>query len=288
MTGRSDAAQPNPHQGSRTASKNEQSLSAERKPWVAIPDDLGDDPRHVAAGPAASGAWVWLTGWSHRQGTDGAVPAAIAQRFCGDELNAMLTHGLLIEDGDGYQLADYLTYQETEQERLAAKMAYHEQQVSAGKASARSQGHHTSRGTQGRFTKTQVAPEIPWSYRTIEYESPSQTERPPNATEPNTDTDTDRREVEVSENGNGDERAYGASAPTALKQETVTSVIEELCRKHPESEADWIAELVGDALTEVNQDSTPTRRNLRRLATRFLTDEPHRDSYPWQTIAAES
>ena len=177
-----------------------------RKPSLWIPDDLGDDPRHLAAGPLASVAWLYVTGYCHRQDTDGFVPRAVVERYAdAATVAAMLAHGLLARFEDGYTVADYLTYQESAQERRGAVLAWHEKKVQGGKASVKSPRHHSVKGADGRFTRSE--------------QKSTKDQVAPNSAEPNTDTDKLRSslegEVSSAPSPSGAVASHGPCPPSA-------------------------------------------------------------------------
>jgi hypothetical protein len=95
-----------------------------------------------------------MTAYCHRQGTDGFVPAAKAEQYAdADIIAAMLAHGLLARFDGGYTVADYLTYQESAEERLAAQLAYATNQSAAGKKGGATRARIGAKDSKGRFTK---------------------------------------------------------------------------------------------------------------------------------------
>lgn len=49
--------------------------------WGRMDDQMSDHPKIIAAGNAATGAWVRLLSWSNRYGTDGLVPTHVLRGY---------------------------------------------------------------------------------------------------------------------------------------------------------------------------------------------------------------
>lgn len=98
--------------------------------WVRLDDQFPDHPKVLEAGPAA--AWLYICGLSYasRYLTDGFIPAVQVRRLADmdgaeEAAERLVTVGLWAPADDGYQIHDYLDYQQSatkvREEREAAK-----------------------------------------------------------------------------------------------------------------------------------------------------------------------
>lgn len=109
--------------------------------WVKIDDQAPRNAKLLRAGPAA--AWMWLCGIAHGQAqmTEGfiediaidtiGVRGAERSRKLAD---ALVECGLFERVEGGYQVHDYLDFNETREEALARKVTSHAGKVAAGRA----------------------------------------------------------------------------------------------------------------------------------------------------------
>lgn len=92
--------------------------------WFKIDDDFADHPKFVACSDAAVAAWVRALAYSSRFLTDGQVPKA-ANRLIGTAraLRELVSVGLLVDEGDHWQIHDYVDHQRTRAEVEAERNA---------------------------------------------------------------------------------------------------------------------------------------------------------------------
>ena len=98
-------------------------------PWAALDDGFHEDPRVLDAGLAAAGLYACATTYVGRHLLDGFIPRKAMVRMLedgnADPLSALLAAGLLREDGDRFEVVDYLKGNQTrevvEERRAKAK-----------------------------------------------------------------------------------------------------------------------------------------------------------------------
>jgi hypothetical protein len=97
--------------------------------WAALDDGFHEDPRTLEAGLTAAGLYACATTYVSRHLLDGYIPRKALVRLLDDgdaaPLSALLTVGLLQEDGDRFEVVDYLKGNQTrevvEERRRKAK-----------------------------------------------------------------------------------------------------------------------------------------------------------------------
>ena len=98
-------------------------------PWAGLDDGFHEDPRILEAGLAAAGLYACSTTYVARHLLDGFIPRKALHRLLevgdADPLTALLEVGLLREDGDRFEVVDYLKGNQTrevvEERRRKAK-----------------------------------------------------------------------------------------------------------------------------------------------------------------------
>jgi hypothetical protein len=128
--------------------------------WVRLDDDFYDHEKFLNIAPEGIALWVVGLAWSSRNLTDGIIPAAKSRTLLNTTdvnysgvIEGLVEFGLWDPVEGGYRIHNFLRYQRAAEHVEAAKMAYHDQQVLAGKA--RAAGAERS---SGRFAKVQVTP----------------------------------------------------------------------------------------------------------------------------------
>ena len=98
--------------------------------WIKLDDNIGDHPKFLAAGFAASWLYVCGVGYCRKYLTDGLIPRAALPRIGGQDWEALaatlIRVGLWHEHEDGYLVHDYLEMNESRavvKERLAQDAA---------------------------------------------------------------------------------------------------------------------------------------------------------------------
>lgn len=95
-------------------------------PWVKLDDQLWANPKVVAAGNEATGAYCRMLSYCGAQLTDGHVEDSVA-KFIGKPmvLKKLDEHGFVEKSGSGLVIPDYLDYNPTkekaEEERAEAR-----------------------------------------------------------------------------------------------------------------------------------------------------------------------
>ena len=108
--------------------------------WFKLDDHFGNHPKVNKAGNAATGLWVRCATYSAQYLTDGHIPIEIARQMGNTrEINALLTAGLWVQNGDGYVIPDYLEFNPSRA------------QVEADREAARERMDRRRRGTNGEF-----------------------------------------------------------------------------------------------------------------------------------------
>lgn len=82
--------------------------------WFKIDDSFYDHPKVFDAPDCAVALWVRAGTWAARSGTDGFVPAGLANRMCDDPARAvkeLVQRGLWSEVSGGYRFHDWSDYQ---------------------------------------------------------------------------------------------------------------------------------------------------------------------------------
>lgn len=99
--------------------------------WFKVDDQVAFCPKHVQAGNEAVGAWVRAGSWSAQQLTDGFIPTEVAHSIAPKKVWMRLVeargrseHGLVELRQDGYQLHDYLKYNESSSKVKAKREAW--------------------------------------------------------------------------------------------------------------------------------------------------------------------
>ena len=87
--------------------------------WVKLDDRFWCNERILAVGNEAAGAFARLLSYAGSAEDDGRVPAQIVEFVtCRRKtiVDALLTAGLLVENGTGYVIPDYLKFNHSKQE----------------------------------------------------------------------------------------------------------------------------------------------------------------------------
>jgi hypothetical protein len=86
-------------------------------PWAALDDGFHEDPRILDAGLAAAGLYACATTYVGRHLLDGFIPRRALVRLLEDgdaaPVSELLRVGLLVEDGDRFEVVDYLKGNQT-------------------------------------------------------------------------------------------------------------------------------------------------------------------------------
>jgi hypothetical protein len=81
--------------------------------WFRVDDKFAFHPKAIRAGNEAVGVWVRVGSWSSDQMTDGAIPGDVALVIANGNqsvLDQLVTAGLLVRDGLGYHMHDFLDW----------------------------------------------------------------------------------------------------------------------------------------------------------------------------------
>lgn len=110
-------------------------------PFIRLDDQFYDGPKHAPLSAGAGWLWVLTLAWCNRHLTDGRFPNAIANQLGNipkrsAAIKELLDGGLWAEDGQHYQIANYLDYQNSREavEEHRSKVA--ESRSLAGRAGA--------------------------------------------------------------------------------------------------------------------------------------------------------
>ncbi len=126
--------------------------------WTRIDDGAPASPKLLKAGPVAS--WFWVCGLCYcgRHLTDGfipeeALPTLGSVRYAKVEAAVLVKVGLWERVAGGYQVHDFLDFNESRAETLARRDTMREQRRKAGLASGfsrrKNKGQNTERNTNG-------------------------------------------------------------------------------------------------------------------------------------------
>lgn len=99
-------------------------------PWFKVDDALYSHPKWVAASAPARALWVTAGSWSASQLTDGLVPRHVLAMLGGKPKDAaeLVAVGLWDVDGNGWRFHDWLSFQPSAAQTLAARAAAKERQ----------------------------------------------------------------------------------------------------------------------------------------------------------------
>lgn len=94
--------------------------------WTKLDDGFWSNPKIVAAGNEAAGAYVRCLSYCGQHGTDGKVPIDVARFIARPKvLDQLLEVSLLEQNGSGYVIPDYLEFnpsaEKVAEERAAAR-----------------------------------------------------------------------------------------------------------------------------------------------------------------------
>jgi hypothetical protein len=93
-------------------------------PWVKLDDSLWANPKVVAAGNEATGAYCRMLSYCGQQLTDGVVEGDVAKFIARAPLIKKLTsHGFVEPSGSGLLIPDYLDYNPTREKAEAKRRA---------------------------------------------------------------------------------------------------------------------------------------------------------------------
>lgn len=95
-------------------------------PWVKLDDGYWSNPKVVAVGNEAAGAYARMLSYCGQQLTDGRVEDHVAKFICKPAMVKRLeAHGFIEPTEDGYRIPDYLDFNPTrakaEKERAKAR-----------------------------------------------------------------------------------------------------------------------------------------------------------------------
>lgn len=86
-------------------------------PWFKVDDAFTFHPKVVSAGNAAIGAWIRIGAYCSAHLTDGFIADLTARMIAAPaELDALVACGLLHASGSGYQVHEYLKYQQSKKQ----------------------------------------------------------------------------------------------------------------------------------------------------------------------------
>ena len=86
-------------------------------PWFKVDDGFAFHPKALISGNAALGLWVRAGSWASQQLTDGFVPADIARTLGRPaEIQRLVTAGLWMKTGDGWEFHDWSVHNPTRAE----------------------------------------------------------------------------------------------------------------------------------------------------------------------------
>lgn len=99
--------------------------------WFKFYNDLVDDPRYVALSDAAWTLHIHGMAYCSKNLTDGVIPRGMIRRLCGtkDPMKAakeLVAAGMWAEDGDGWEVVDYLKGQRSKAQVEAERKANRE------------------------------------------------------------------------------------------------------------------------------------------------------------------
>jgi hypothetical protein len=99
-------------------------------PWFRLEDSFYNHPKISRAGNAATGLWVRCGTYSAQRLTEGHVPADVARTYGRPrEIEALLAAQLWVANDDGFLMPDYLEYNPSKEQVLAARRSARERQA---------------------------------------------------------------------------------------------------------------------------------------------------------------
>lgn len=103
--------------------------------WFKIDDRSHHNPKVLAAGNEAWGAFCRAGAWSAENLTDGAVPSAVASIIAPKKIwRKLLECELVVEASDGYKIRSFLEYNPSAEEVKANRARLHKVRSEAGRA----------------------------------------------------------------------------------------------------------------------------------------------------------
>lgn len=90
--------------------------------WTKLDDGFYDNPKVVAAGNEAAGAYARMLSYCGRHLTDGRVPEPTARSISRPVILSRLEeHGFIKRNGSGWVIPDYLSFNPSKKKILAKR-----------------------------------------------------------------------------------------------------------------------------------------------------------------------
>lgn len=107
-------------------------------PWFRLEESFHHHPKVRRAGNAATGLWVRCATYSAQYLTDGVVPTEVVHEYGRSrEIDALMTSGLWVRNGDGFLIPDYLDYNPSAEQVRADRARARERQRKVRETAAR-------------------------------------------------------------------------------------------------------------------------------------------------------
>lgn len=107
-------------------------------PWVKLDDSFWANPKVLAVGNEAAGAYVRMLSYCGQHLTDGAIDDATSKFIAKPAITRKLAdHGFIERNGEGWLIPDFLDFNPSKEQTEAKRKARSEAGKRGGKASGK-------------------------------------------------------------------------------------------------------------------------------------------------------